>query len=730
MQQHQIFISPLGDDCATGTIQAPVKTLQKAKEIVRTIPKGNITVFLRGGIYPVNETVVFNLADGGNDEKIVTYTAYEDETPCFWSGAVISQWEKVEEEICDLPECAVGKIYKAPFPKSASKILTLFSDSDCLTRCHSEMTLPTKNIEYERADSLNVVNEKDRPLLRRVDFPKGLIKQRDNMQDVELRFMPVPWTMNLLPIASVDEENGVATLAVEATTPLCAKPDGMRVENDIMYLQKEGWFCANQKTRTLYYFGDPTGQEIWTPTVIEYIRVEGEIDVQGAIDIPVCNLHFKGIAFRGGMRDTTIDGYKGSGIQHDWEMYDKSNAMIRFRGAQDCSLSHCRIYDTSSTALRLDLHCQNILIENNLFDNIGNMGILLCGYGPGTKDVNHSNIIHNNIITRCGTEIWHGHAIFVWQSGKNKITHNRIHHTARKGIGICGVRITILRHPEHLFDEAVKTIRWAEINASFPHAEDVYDNYQPYLHSRNNLIAYNEVFKALEKIGDGAVLNVSGAGAGNIMQNNYVHHISTYLATSVMRTDDWQRDTLFENNIIYKANVSAITRKGFNHLVNNIMVDANCKNGYLRFASYPYEQAHFGSLICKNVCYDTGDEMQVLGKGYLISDGATYPENCKNSDNIYFCKNNEKPQQSDFMPKNAQEFKCLDPMFEDIANENFKFKNGSPALKMGIKSLDVTEMGLTDKYPQKYKKIEYVQDLSVDTYERGKNPDKQNYGWW
>ena len=47
----------------------------------------------------------------------------------------------------------------------------------------------------------------------------------------------------------------------------------------------------------------------------------------------------------------------------------------------------------------------------------------------------------------------------------------------------------------------------------------------PFLHTRNNLIENNEVERVLQKLGDGAAINVTGAGEGNLIRHNYVHDI-------------------------------------------------------------------------------------------------------------------------------------------------------------------------------------------------------------
>ncbi len=742
MQRIDFFIAKNGNDLADGKSarqmanSGPFKTLERAKQAVREIAEGAVYVNICGGEYFLDKTIVFGLQDGGNDKKSVCYQSYNDEEVVFTSAIKVKGWYATND-IQDLPNEAKGRVFCAPFPEGVQKVLTLFTDTSTIKRCHSELVMPTKTIEYSRMDSLNVEKEEERHLLRRLDFPKGLLKQRDNMQDVEIRFMPVPWTMNLLPIAQVDEQNCIATLAVEATTPLTAKPKGMRVENDIAYLTEDGSFCANSKKREIYYIpknGEPQ-EDIYIPTLAEYFLVQGEIRYDQPTDILVQNLCFKGLTFRHGMRDSTQDGYKGLGIQHDWEMFDKGNALMRFRGAKNCSVEGCYFHDTSATALRLDLSCQNIAVKNNMFDNIGNMGILLCGYGPGTKDENHHNEIVNNIITRCGEEIWHGHGIFVWQSGHNTIAHNSIHHSARKAIGLCGVRITILQRPDHGFDEASRTIRWNEINDTIKDTDDEFVKYLPYLHCRNNKVVNNECYNVLEKLGDGSAINISGAGDGNLIRYNYVHHLAIYNATSAIRFDDWQCGTTVDCNIIYMCNIAGITRKNYNHVTNNFIVDVSCKSGYLRFASYPNEKANYGAFIQKNIMMDTGDEMVVFGDGYLVSDGACLPQHCNIKGNLYHCAKNEGDckahiaKMQKLLPTLESDSIVADPMFADIQNGDFSFLPGSPAIAMGIKPIDVKRIGVTSDFPLHLKKKEFLGDNGV-VYERGKNPDTENYEWW
>ena len=83
-----IYVSPQGNDANPGTKELPLASLNGAKNHVRKIKastKDNINVWLRGGNYYLDETVVFGLEDSGEGESMITYQAYSDEKPVFTS---------------------------------------------------------------------------------------------------------------------------------------------------------------------------------------------------------------------------------------------------------------------------------------------------------------------------------------------------------------------------------------------------------------------------------------------------------------------------------------------------------------------------------------------------------------------------------------------------------------------------------------------------------------------
>ncbi len=83
-----IYVSPDGNDGASGTADKPLATLEGARIKVRSIKSaaGKITVYFREGEYLWKDTVKFDAADSGTADSPVRYCAYPGETVIFTGG--------------------------------------------------------------------------------------------------------------------------------------------------------------------------------------------------------------------------------------------------------------------------------------------------------------------------------------------------------------------------------------------------------------------------------------------------------------------------------------------------------------------------------------------------------------------------------------------------------------------------------------------------------------------
>ena len=677
------FVAPNGSDGGKGTLSSPFATLARARDAVRELKqtkKTAITVMIRGGTYFLDQTVVFGLIDSGKDGATVTYSNYPGEKPVFSGARPIKKWQKAPADLLSLPEQAKGKVWVA---NVSGDFKVLFDDAGILPRARSE--------------GFRSISGSKKNLLR---FPIGSLKNWSNLKDIEIFIRPHhAWITNMLPLLSVNEKAGIAITSLEATyamNPLhfLKNEENFWVENAIDELDEPGEWALNTQDGKLYLW--PRNETtILAPQLLELIRVEGKIDFDGACDAPVRNLVFRGLTFMHGERYSLTNS--DAGLQHDWDMLDKANALIRFRGTENCAILDCHFAHSGSGAIRVDLHGINNKISGNHIEQMGGGGILLCGYGPGTKDVNRQNLVYNNNIHHVGRIYWHSPGIFLWQSGENRVANNLIHHTPYSAIIISGYMTHFLqkRNARELF----RTVRWHELDGLPSKITDKAS--LPFKHSHDNRIEYNEIHHAMELLGDGNGIYIRGAGTGNVIRQKYIHHlVAPTRMQSAIRTDGGQRDTLIAENLIYKCASQGIKLKLNNRVENNIIADIINSRGYLVMREGPMT----GATIKRNIFYhSSGGECSFIQEDTKGSRGRKLAliKDAYVDYNIYYIKGDTKLA-SEELDKNQElggDFHSLlvDPLFIDPANGDFRFRRGSPALEFGIRPINISHIGLKNK---------------------------------
>lgn len=694
-KETNIYVPPQGNDANPGTKELPLATLNAAKNHVRKIKastKGDINVWLRGGKYNLDETVVFGWEDSGEGESKITYQAYPDEKPVFTSDVPFKNWKKLDSEIPALPKAAVGNVWVADVPIVSDipwRFYTLYDSDGRLPRARSKGFIPTK-------PSVIISNSTDRDILH---FPEGTLKNWSNLEDVELIVRPYQgWVMNILPLESVDEKAKVATTTFTATylmeeLHLIRGKESAWVENVMEALDEPGEWVLNSKEGKLYLWARNGGQpqEIRAPMLKEYILVEGQVNEVGIADTPVRNVCFKGLTFKHGERYSYAEDDKG--LQHDWEMFDKANALICFRAAENCIVEQCHFLQSGGTAIRSDLYGQKITIKNNHIEHIGGTGILLSGYGPGDKDVNKNNLRYNNHIHNVGEIYWHSPGVFIWQSGENRVANNLIHHTPYSGIIISG-----------LLDRFKTRREYKKLDLSNPFENSI-ESEESLHFAYDNLIEYNEIHHAVELLGDGNGIYLRGAGTGNHISHNYIRHmLQTIVMQSPIRTDGLQRGTRITGNVLYKCVSHGIHLKHNNHADNNIIVDmiAPQHNGETRPPSYLKLRTGplTGGAILRNILYHAKGNVDLYDQGVA---GGHLPAWAKEADtdyNIYYCA--ENPVVGEQVLKEAlkdgidMHSLAADPLFVDLGNGDFRLLPESPALKLGFVPIDMSKIGLRD----------------------------------
>ncbi len=693
------YLSPRGNDTWSGELPSPnadrtdgpLATLQRTRDAVRELAerqKDNVTVLIRGGVYQLEETVVFSLDDSAGDRRTITYAAYPGERPVFTSCKTVTGWRKLGTPPSELATAARGNVWVADVSELAP-FYTLYDGNRKLPRARGPGFSPQNNTPRGSQD------------YQTVEFPLGAVEPAGDWTGMELRIVPSHyWIMNLLHVDSVDEATGILKTAEPGTYPLgrngMTDRDNAWIENSLQVLDEPGEWALDTSAGLLYLWppAEQPGSRVAVPSLTELIRVEGQIDYEGPRDTPVRGLVFRDLIFTQADR-YPWHGRTGWGLQHDWECFDRPTGLIRFRGAQRCAVEGCEFRESSHTAIRLDLHCQEIRIVGNHIHHVGGAGVLLAGYGPGTKDVNRRNEIVNNYIHHIGQEYWGSAGIFAWQSGENQIAHNHIAFIPYTGIVATG---RISRSPPGP-GECSRTIRWHETPEAF--RKWSWQQREPYLHARRNVIQYNEIHNAMQLLGDGNCIYISGAGGGNIARYNYCHDCDGQYMNAVIRCDDDQHATTIHGNICYRTGGSGegLISKGDNDITNNILADLRPVQRHRGYIVFPYGAIN-GSTIERNILYSRR-QGQILYHHNAPS-GRPGPtprlRDTQTDYNLYWCTDDDQWASGHLDSQRALGNEAhsvqVDPMFVDMDGGDFRFQPGSPALALGIEPLDASKAGL------------------------------------
>ena len=710
-------VAPDGCDANPGTLAQPFATLPRARDAVRALnqPDRDITVLIRGGEYRLAETVVFGLADGAAKGRTITYAASPGEQAIFSSGQPVTDWKRLANPPDYLPAAARAQVWVAdvsaildrkahrsdpapgrgepPDPRDRTRFYSLYV---------GDQRLPRASCTGFQA----VQGDQGTPT--RMALPPGAVEPWPDLSEAELRVVPSRfWVQNLLPFERV--ENGTASLARPATYPLGRNSMHTRpscfVENTLAVLDQPGEWVLHADSKRLYYWprSERPEAEIVAPVLCEFIRIEGQIDYAGPQDRPVRGIVLQGLTFRHGDR-LSWHGGTGWGLQHDWEMFDRPSALVRLRGAEDCAILDCEFTNSAHTAIRLDLHAQQNRIEGNRIHDVGGVGILLAGYGPGVKDVNRNNRVVNNYLHHTGWMYWGSPALFVWQSGHNLLAHNHIHHTPYTGVVISG-RIAWDRTGR---GECARTCRFEELDALLGdhHRRPDWQGREPFLHARHNVLQYNEIHNVMEIIGDGNAIYVSGCGTGNLVRRNWCHDNFGEYMNAVLRNDDDQHGTIFEGNLVARSggHGEGIINKGANLIRHNIIADlrpVHRHRGYLVLVRYP----QIGATHRGNVYYARRPEQTGVFEhpSHLHQTAPPRLADVDSDKNLYF--NTSDPEWGRavlerFQPQGVEEASlAADPRFKDPERDNYRFRPDSPALALGIpQPVAVDDCGLQAVY--------------------------------
>ena len=450
-----IYVAPNGNDSNPGTMAQPLLTLGKAQQLVRGMTASmtaDITVYLRGGTYPLSSTLTFTNADSGNNGHYVKYVAYQTERPLLTGGQPITGWTV---------SATNSAIYYATVTMPAFRQLYVNGVKAIRAR--------TPNLGANGAPNFNRLTGYDSTKYN-VQVAASQVASWNNLTKVEMHVM-LAWADNTLRIASTTTSGSTAYISFQSPeSPLVfirPNPNFAQVgwgsgrayyfENAYEFLDQPGEWYLNETTNTVYYM-PRSGEDMTTATVIAPI-VETIVAVQGnSTTNQASYLWFQGLTFahstfmlpsQQGYLDGQAGQYNLTAQANNDQTVGRPPAGVSVTNANNIHFEGNMFTQMAATGLDFVSGTHNDMIIGNVFTDIGGNGISIgkfvasdttemhVAYNPtDTNEICTSDTIKDNYIYNVTTEFQGACGIAGGYPREVDIEHNEIAQTNYTGISV------------------------------------------------------------------------------------------------------------------------------------------------------------------------------------------------------------------------------------------------------------------------------------------------------
>ncbi len=532
--QATYYISPSGNDANPGTIASPWKTLQRARDAVRTVNAnmtGDIYVYLRGGTYPVSSTIEFGAGDSGTNGYRVIYAAYPSEAPVLDGGVQVTGWTQHS-----------GNIWKAPLDR-ASKLRTLYvndkrafmaSKTVSSAGCHG-----TYNITAGQASwAWESGSQCDGARYSSADFP-AIARNHD---DIEIE-TGTTWTTAIVGVRQVttDGANRVAlfqqpgaAIAQGAFNGNAQVGGSHKLMNAYEFLDTPGEFHFDKTSRILYYY-KASSENMATATVFApnnvttVLRIAGTSTSSHARNITLSGLTVQHsdwnlVNVAGSVFKQAQQGNLGANVyaKGNFHVYyyrnvDVTPGIIDIQNADAIALQRNRIQHTGADGISMVNDVQNTQLTGNFTNDIAGTAITV-GHPQHVYIGDHTssnrekypvqaegppkNIEIKNNYLYDSAVLFNGHSpISAYFADTLTVQRNRIEKTPWSGI----------------------TMGWGWWN--FDGSSGSIAPNRPTTTAKNNNISYNHIIDTVQRLSDTAPIYTLGSQPGTTIVNNYLQGV-------------------------------------------------------------------------------------------------------------------------------------------------------------------------------------------------------------
>ncbi|MBN1672626.1 MAG: hypothetical protein JXR37_16410, partial [Kiritimatiellae bacterium] len=506
------YVSPTGSDGNPGTFAAPFRTIQKARDVVKTVSAGmtsDIHVYLRGGWYVLASPLTFDPSCSGRNGHNIIYEAYPGEAPVISGGRRISGWALHD---------AGKNIWKAAAPGLETRQLFV----NCVRAVRARKGTGNTSALPGAVKTATGFTTADTSM-----------QSWGNITDVEFVF-----NGNQGGTATYDQHNGlwvehrigvagingtVITMKQPAWTTINGNTNHVLrvsvptdIENAYELLDRPGEFYLNRSQGVLYYI-PRSGQDMATAVAVAPV-LESLVSGTGILGSPVRNLQFKGITFAHStwLKPSGNDGFTEHQANACYPTDAFPAAGVAFKTAHEVRVERCVFAHLGGVGLRLYAGSRNCVVDACVFTDISGNGLMLGDVTDPTRSDTRARDIGNRV-TNC-----YVHDSCVEYHG---------------GVGIIALYVadTVIAHNEVAWlPYSGMSLGWGWGRASY---------------MQGNHITANHVHHIMRRMCDGGCIYTLGNMPGSTIDNNWFDDMPTLFNAGAIYTDNGSENITACSNV-------------------------------------------------------------------------------------------------------------------------------------------------------------------------------------
>jgi hypothetical protein len=662
------YVSTNGNDQWSGKFarpnesgtDGPLASITGARDSIRKFKQDNpfnepVDVIVSDGVYRLSQPIIFESRDSGTEQYRITYRAFPGSHPVFSGGRVISGFKPYND---GLWRCILSKL--ANFDEGFDQ---LFANGTRLTRAMS----PNASYYYMRSSESpqtqkNAVEKQQNnfdTIYALPDDMAQLLKLREKkLQDI-LVTVYHSWEVSKHRILRINAPSNTIILNGRTRFPIQLLGTEQRyvLENYNAALDSPSeWFL--DRKRILYYYprscDDIQKFVAEAPAGLEHLVIlKGEPENNKFISY----INFKGLTF------SYSDNRLSEKGNSDMQAAVSITAAIIADGCKNVKFEDCEISHTGNYGVWFRRGCSSCSVVRSYMHDLGAGGVKI-GEPGIRKDENEftDKITVENCIIREGGRIYPG-AVAVWigQSGKNRVAYNDISDFFYTGISVGW--------------------RWG-YGATLAH---------------NNIIEYNHIHRLGQKVlSDLGGIYTLGESPGTLIRNNIIHDIFSYdlygKGAWGIYNDQGSSFITTENNLVYN------TQTGGYHL--NGGKENTIRNNIFAFGR-DFQLQNSGAE--PTLSFTFSNNIIIWDRGQLCY-GKWKEANLRLSENIYWdisrkpIKFNEYSFQAWQRRGRDTGSLIMDPNFIDASQFDFRLDKLSPAIRSGFVPFDFSIAGVYGDY--------------------------------